>query len=68
VTTAARLSRRPGYNRSRLARSNHAVPPLQIALIAAGLALVVGVLAYNAWQERRARRRIEARSAPTPTR
>jgi FtsZ-interacting cell division protein ZipA len=37
---------------------------LQIALIAAGILLVVGVLAYNAWQERRARRRIEGAFRP----
>ena len=32
---------------------------LQLALIAAGIALVIGVLIYNAWQERRVRRRID---------
>jgi len=37
---------------------------LQIALIVAGILLVVGVLAYNAWQERRARRRIEGAFRP----
>ena len=34
--------------------------PLQIGLIIAGIVLVVGVLIYNAWQERRIRRRIDA--------
>src|ERR1700682_5695012 len=34
--------------------------PLQLGLIIAGVALVVGVLIYNAWDERRVRRRIEA--------
>jgi len=33
---------------------------LQIGLIVAGLALVVGVIVYNAWQLRRARQRLEA--------
>jgi len=33
---------------------------LQIGLIAAGVLLVAGVLAYNWWQERRVRRRIDA--------
>ena len=37
---------------------------LQIALIVAGILLVAGVLAYNAWQERRARRRIEGSFRP----
>ncbi|MEO8487510.1 MAG: cell division protein ZipA C-terminal FtsZ-binding domain-containing protein [Betaproteobacteria bacterium] len=37
---------------------------LQIGLIIAGVVLVVGVLAYNAWQERRARRRIEGAFRP----
>jgi hypothetical protein len=37
---------------------------LQIALIVAGILLVVGVLAYNLWQERRARRRIEGAFRP----
>jgi hypothetical protein len=50
---------------------------LQLGLIAAGIALVVGVLIYNAWQERRIRRRIDAafrksddvllQPAPAPT-
>lgn len=39
---------------------------LQIGLIVAGLLLVVGVLAYNAWQLRRARRRHEAPMQPSP--
>jgi ZipA, C-terminal FtsZ-binding domain len=34
--------------------------PLFLALIAGGVVLVIGVLAYNWWQERRVRRRIEA--------
>jgi len=34
--------------------------PLQIGLIIAGVVLVVGVIIYNAWQERRIRRRIDA--------
>jgi hypothetical protein len=37
---------------------------LQLALIVAGILLVVGVLAYNLWQERRARRRIEGALRP----
>src|SRR6187402_3123402 len=37
---------------------------LQIGLIVAGVLLVIGVLAYNAWQERRARRRIEGAFRP----
>ena len=45
---------------------------LQLGLIIAGIALVVGVLIFNAWQERRIRRRIDAafkkpEDAPTPT-
>ena len=39
---------------------------LQLALIAAGVALVIGVLIYNAWQERRVRRRISQAFAPPP--
>lgn len=39
---------------------------LQIALILAGVLLVVGVLVYNAWQERRVRRRIDGAFAPRP--
>jgi hypothetical protein len=35
------------------------VSPLQLGLIVAGVALVVGVLVYNWWLERRARRRID---------
>lgn len=37
---------------------------LQIGLIVAGVLLVIGVLVYNAWQERRARRRIESAFRP----
>ena len=37
---------------------------LQLALIAAGIALVIGVIIYNAWQERRVRRRIAAAFDP----
>jgi hypothetical protein len=33
---------------------------LQLGLIAAGIVLVVGVVIFNAWQERRIRRRIDA--------
>jgi len=45
---------------------------LQLGLIIAGIALVVGVLIFNAWQERRIRRRIDAafkklEDAPTPS-
>ncbi|HQU49042.1 MAG TPA: cell division protein ZipA C-terminal FtsZ-binding domain-containing protein [Casimicrobiaceae bacterium] len=39
---------------------------LQIGLIVAGLLLVVGVLAYNAWQLRRARGRLVAPMRPSP--
>jgi len=35
------------------------VSPLQLGLIVAGVALVVGVMIYNWWVERRVRRRIE---------
>ena len=35
------------------------VSPLQLGLIVAGIALVVGVMIYNWWLERRVRRRIE---------
>lgn len=35
------------------------VSPLQLGLIAAGVALVVGVMIYNWWVERRVKRRIE---------
>ena len=34
--------------------------PLQLGLIVGGILLVVGVLVYNWWQERRVRRRIVA--------
>ncbi len=37
---------------------------LQIGLIVAGVLLVLGVLAYNAWQLRRAKRRFEAPARP----
>lgn len=37
---------------------------LQIGLIVAGVLLVLGVLAYNAWQVRRAKRRLEAPARP----
>jgi FtsZ-interacting cell division protein ZipA len=37
---------------------------LQLALIVAGVVLVVGVIIYNAWQERRLRRRIAAAFTP----
>ena len=37
---------------------------LQLALIVAGVLLVVGVLIFNAWQERRIRRRIDAAFRP----
>ena len=42
---------------------------LQLALIIAGAVLVIGVLIFNWWQERRIRRRIDAafRPAPLPT-
>jgi len=38
--------------------------PLQIGLIVAGVLLVIGVIIYNAWVERRAKQRIAARTAP----
>lgn len=38
--------------------------PLQIGLIVAGVLLVIGVIVYNAWVERRAKQRIAARAAP----
>jgi FtsZ-interacting cell division protein ZipA len=38
---------------------------LQLALIVAGVLLVLGVIFYNHWQERRVRRRIEAAFRPT---
>src|SRR5438105_9427549 len=37
---------------------------LQLGLIVAGVALVIGVILYNAWQERRARRRSPAAFKP----
>jgi len=40
---------------------------LQLALIAAGIVLVLGVVLYNAWQERRVRRRIDQAFRPTTT-
>lgn len=40
---------------------------LQIALVVAGVLLVVGVLAYNAWQERRMRRRLAPPARPART-
>ncbi len=40
---------------------------LQLGLIVAGVLLVLGVLIYNAWQERRVRRRIESAFRPTDT-
>ncbi|TMH66893.1 MAG: hypothetical protein E6H48_10060 [Betaproteobacteria bacterium] len=40
---------------------------LQLGLIVAGVLLVLGVLIYNAWQERRVRRRIEAAFRATET-
>ena len=39
---------------------------LQLALIVAGVLLVVGVLIFNWWQERRIRRRIDAAFHPQP--
>ncbi len=36
------------------------VSPLQLGLIIAGVVLVVGVLIYNWWLERRVRRKISA--------
>ncbi|MEO5764211.1 MAG: cell division protein ZipA C-terminal FtsZ-binding domain-containing protein [Casimicrobiaceae bacterium] len=43
------------------ARMSH----LQLALIVAGIALVVGVVIFNGWQERRIRRRIDAAFRPS---
>jgi len=40
---------------------------LQLGLIIAGVVLVVGVIIYNAWQERRVRRRIAAAFKPEDT-
>lgn len=42
-----------------------AMSPLQLGLIGAGIVLVVGVLIYNWWQERRVRQRIEAAFRPS---
>jgi FtsZ-interacting cell division protein ZipA len=39
---------------------------LQLALIIAGAVLVIGVLIFNWWQERRIRRRIDAAFRPAP--
>jgi FtsZ-interacting cell division protein ZipA len=38
---------------------------LQLGLIVAGILLVLGVIVYNQWQERRVRRRIESAFRPT---
>src|SRR5262245_30924238 len=38
---------------------------LQLGLIIAGVLLVIGVMIYNGWQERRIRRRIESAFRPT---
>jgi FtsZ-interacting cell division protein ZipA len=40
---------------------------LQLGLIVAGILLVLGVLIYNAWQERRVRRRIDSAFRPADT-
>ena len=40
------------------------ISTLQLALIVAGVLLVVGVIIYNAWQERRVKRRIAAAFTP----
>ncbi len=37
---------------------------LQLGLVIAGVLLVLGVVAYNAWQVRRARRRLEGATRP----
>lgn len=42
-----------------------AMSPLQLGLIGAGIVLVVGVLIYNWWQERRVRQRIESAFRPS---
>ncbi len=42
-----------------------AMSPLQLGLIGAGVVLVVGVLIYNWWQERRVRQRIESAFRPS---
>jgi FtsZ-interacting cell division protein ZipA len=39
---------------------------LQLALIAAGAVVIVAVILYNMWQERRARRRAEEAFGPGP--
>lgn len=44
-----------------------AMSPLQLGLIGAGIVLVVGVLIYNWWQERRVRQRIESAFRPSET-
>src|SRR5436190_21212666 len=41
--------------------------PLFLALVAAGIALVIGVLVYNWLQERRVRRRLEAAFTKPPS-
>jgi hypothetical protein len=41
------------------------VSPLQIGLVIAGVLLVIGVLLYNRWQERRALARLEATHRPS---
>ena len=43
---------------------NLPISNLQLALIVAGVLLVLGVVLYNQWQERRVRRRIEAAFHP----
>jgi ZipA, C-terminal FtsZ-binding domain len=42
-----------------------AMSPLQLGLIGAGIALVVGVMIFNWWQERRVRQRIDAAFRPS---
>ena len=44
---------------------NLPISNLQLALIVAGVLLVIGVILYNQWPERRVRRRIEAAFRPT---
>ena len=44
-----------------------AMSPLQLGLIGAGIVLVVGVIIYNWWQERRVRQRIESAFRPSET-
>jgi len=41
---------------------------LQLGLIAAGVLIVVAVIVYNVWQERRVRRRLEQTRTPPPQR